>query len=59
MQNALGDEQSARFYQLVAAKIPEQVIREALSEVRVDRAGNPAKLFIYKVQRYALAKQKP
>src|SRR4029453_7943530 len=33
---ALGDKQSSQFYQLVAAKIPEQVIREVLSEVRVD-----------------------
>jgi hypothetical protein len=55
---ALGDEQSKRFYELVAAKIPEQVIREILSEVRVDGARDPAKLFTYKIQRYALAKQK-
>jgi hypothetical protein len=54
----LGDEQSHRFYHLVAAKIPEGVIREALSEVRVDGARNPAKLFTYKIQRYALTKQK-
>jgi hypothetical protein len=55
---ALGDEQSVKFYELVAAKIPEQVIREVLSEVRVDGARSPAKLFTYKIQRYALAKQK-
>jgi hypothetical protein len=54
----LGDEQSQRFYHLVAAKIPEGVIRETLSEVRVDGARNPAKLFTYKMQRYALTKQK-
>jgi len=54
----LGDEQSQRFYHLVAAKIPEQAIREVLSEVRVDGARSPAKLFTYKIQRYALAKQK-
>ena len=59
IQKALGDEESARFYQLVAAKIPEQVIREVLSEVRVDGARHPAKLFTYKIQRYALAQQKP
>jgi hypothetical protein len=55
---ALGDEQSVKFYELVAAKIPEQVIRETLSEVRADGARDPAKLFTYKIQRYALAKQK-
>ena len=54
----LGDEKSQRFYHLVAAKIPEGVIRETLSEVRVDGARNPAKLFTYKMQRYALTKQK-
>jgi hypothetical protein len=29
-----------------------------LSEVRVDGARDPAKLFTYKIQRYALANQK-
>ena len=56
---ALGDDRSSRFYQLVAAKIPEQVIRETLSEVRADGARSPAKLFTYKIQRYALTQQKP
>jgi hypothetical protein len=55
---ALGDEKSSRFYELVAAKIPEQVIREMLSEVRVDGARDPARLFTYKIQRYALTRQK-
>jgi hypothetical protein len=55
---ALGDEKSSRFYELVAAKIPEQVIREVLSEVRVDGARDPARLFTHKVQRYALTRQK-
>jgi hypothetical protein len=54
----LGDEKSRKFYELVAAKIPEQVIRETLSAVRVDGARSPAKLFTYKIQRYALTKQK-
>jgi hypothetical protein len=40
----------------VAAKIPEPVIREALSAIRVDGAENPAKLFTYKMQRYALGR---
>jgi hypothetical protein len=55
---ALGDEKSSKFYALVAAKIPEQVIREVLSEVRVDGARSPAKLFTYKIQQYVLEQQK-
>jgi hypothetical protein len=54
----LGDEQSQRFYHLVAAKIPEGVIRETLAEVRVDGARDPARLFTYKIQRYALTMKK-
>jgi hypothetical protein len=54
----LGDEKSQRFYHLVAAKIPEGVIRETLSEVRADGARDPARLFTYKIQRYALTIQK-
>src|ERR687895_707628 len=52
----LGDQQSRKFYALVAAKIPETVIREALSAIRVNGAEHPAKLFTYKMQRYALGK---
>ena len=52
----LGDRQSEKFYRLVAAKIPETVIREALSAIRVDGAESPAKLFTYKMQRYALGR---
>jgi hypothetical protein len=47
-----------RFYHLVAAKIPEGIIRETLSEVRVDGARDPARLFTYKIQRYALEARK-
>jgi hypothetical protein len=54
----LGDEKSQRFYHLVAAKIPEGVIRETLAEVRVDGARSPARLFTYKIQRYALQARK-
>jgi Bacteriophage replication protein O len=53
----LGDQQSEKFYRLVAAKIPEAVIREALSAIRVDGAEHPAKLFTYKMQRYALGRR--
>jgi hypothetical protein len=42
----------------VAAKVPEGVIRETLSQIKVDGAREPAKLFTYRMQRYALAKQK-
>jgi hypothetical protein len=55
---ALGDEKSLKFYELVAAKVPEQVIRETLAEVRVDGARDPARLFTYKIQRYALEARK-
>ena len=51
---ALGDEKSLKFYELVAAKVPEQVIRETLAEVRADGARSPARLFTYKIKRYAL-----
>jgi Bacteriophage replication protein O len=51
---ALGDEKSVKFYALVAAKIPESVIREVLSAVRVDGARDPARLFTYKIKQYAL-----
>jgi hypothetical protein len=54
----LGDEKSQKFYHLVAAKIPEGVILETLSAVRADGARDPARLFTYKIQRYALVKQK-
>jgi hypothetical protein len=55
---ALRDKQSIKFYKLVAAKIPEQVIRETLSEVQADGARDPARLFTYKIKRYALEAQK-
>jgi phage replication O-like protein O len=52
--NILGDKHSARFYTLVARKIPEAVIRRALSEIKADGANNPAKLFTFKMKKYAL-----
>jgi hypothetical protein len=54
----LGDEKSSRFYELVAAKVPEQVIRETLAEVRADGARSPTKLFTYKIKQYALNRRK-
>ena len=54
----LGDEHSSRFYRLVAAKVPENVIRAALAEIRQDGADNPAALFTYKMQRWAVGRLK-
>lgn len=51
----LNDAHSERFYRLVASKIPENIIREALSEIKVDGAKYPAKVFTYRMKRYALA----
>ncbi len=48
----LGDRHSWKFYQLAAAKIPEKLIRLALSEIRVDGAREPAKVFTYRMKRY-------
>ena len=42
----------------MAAKIPEQVIRETLAEVKADGARSPAKLFTYKIKQYALDRRK-
>ena len=53
---ALGDQQSTRFYQLVARKIPEPVIRKALSELKQGRVINQAKVFTSEMMRYAKTK---
>ena len=52
----LGDEHSRRFYRLVSAKVPEQVIRKALAEIEADGADDPAKVFTYRMNQYALKK---
>jgi hypothetical protein len=49
----LGDKHSERFYQLVASKVPEKVIRKILSEVKQGGAKNPAKVFTYEILIYA------
>jgi hypothetical protein len=51
---ALGDAHSRRFYQLVATKVPAAVIYEALSQLKTDGAQNAAKVFTYRMNRYAL-----
>ena len=52
----LGDQHSWKFYLLVAAKVPEQIIRHALSEIRADGAREPAKVFTYRMNLYAQQK---
>lgn len=50
----LGDKHSTKFYKLVSRKIPENVIRQALSEIKVDGAKHPAKVFVYRMKEYAM-----
>jgi hypothetical protein len=49
----LGDKHSSSFYKLVAAKVPEYIIREALAEIKADGAKNPAKVFTHRMKLYA------
>jgi len=53
----LGDRHSARFYRFVAAKVPETAIRKMISEIKVDGAKYPAKLFTHKVKLYGERKK--
>lgn len=48
----LGDRHSSRFYHLVASRVPETVIRQALSEIKADGANEPAKVFTYRMKQY-------
>lgn len=50
---ALGDPQSETFYTLVARKVPEAHIRQALSELKQGRVRSPAKLFTHQMMAYA------
>lgn len=52
----LGDRHSERFYYLVASRIPEPIIRNALSEIKTDGAENPARVFTYRMESYAKEK---
>jgi hypothetical protein len=52
---ALGDSHSLPFYFLVAARVPETAIRKNLSEIKLNGADNPAKLFNHRMRRYAEA----
>jgi hypothetical protein len=52
---ALGDQHSQPFYVLVAAKIPESVIRQKLSEIKQGKTRPPAKVFTSAMKAYATA----
>jgi hypothetical protein len=49
----LGDEHSRQFYTLVAMKIPEDVIRQKLAEIKQCGAHSPAKAFTSAMKSYA------
>lgn len=49
----LGDDHSQAFYYLVAAKVPEPVVRKTLSEIRHDGARSPARVFVHRMKQYA------
>ena len=50
---ALGDVQSEGFYHLVARKVPEEIIRSSLSELKNGGARSKAKVFTSAMMRYA------
>jgi phage replication O-like protein O len=56
--DTLGDKQSQKFYALVAAKVPESVIRRTLAEIKADGAKYPERVFTYRMNLYALRQQK-
>lgn len=58
IMDELKDTQSERFYNLIAARVPEEVIWQALSEIKVDGADDPPKLFTHKIKIYAVRKLK-
>jgi hypothetical protein len=52
---ALGDQHSQPFYALVAARVPESVIRQKLSEIKQGKVRSPAKVFTSAMKAYATA----
>jgi len=53
IEERIADYHSRKFHQLVAAKVPFAEITRALSEIRVDGAREPAKVFTYRMNQYA------
>ena len=49
----LSDQHSKKFHYLVASHIPEFVIHTNLAEIIADGAENPARLFTYRMTKYA------
>ena len=50
----LQNPKSKGFYRLVASKVPEQIIRETLSEIKTDNhIENPPGLFTHRMKKYA------
>lgn len=49
----LGDDHSQAFYYLVAAKVPEHVVRKTLSEIKNDGARFPARVFAHRMKQHA------
>jgi hypothetical protein len=48
----LGDKHSQAIYYLVAAKVPESVIRDALAEIKKGGARSPARVFTSRMKTY-------
>jgi hypothetical protein len=55
----LGDQHSQAFYYLVAAKVPESIIRHALSEIKQGGARYPARVFTSLMKSYAAERADP
>jgi hypothetical protein len=49
----LGDQHSQAFYYLVASKVPEDIIRQALAEIKQGGARFPARVFTSRMKTYA------
>lgn len=52
----LKDEHSRRFYEIIASKIPEDYIRQAISEIKADGAESPQRVFTFRMMKYALGR---
>jgi hypothetical protein len=49
----LGDQNSKKFFLLVASRIPEIIIKRNIAEILEDGADHPAKLFTFRMQEFA------